>query len=217
MLPWKRNCFLYWNDMWFWLILSMKGKVCIIWLVLMCYLSNIWLREKQHSHHLALRCPVKKKKTKKKKKKKNEKKTRIYPITKTYKNTYLGSAVAQWWAYWPLEVEVQVYIIGLGKGIFDFRTRFPSYHLQAWHENSLLPSGRDINWRSSVQEKSHPVQVKEPYSNFNWLLVSLRTATGSVHHLCPPRRFRCKERKKEGKKVFYAIAHKSVLIVLDFP
>ena len=33
------------------------------------------------------------------------------------------------------------------------------------------PSDRDINWKSPVQEKSHHVQVKEPYGNSNWLLV----------------------------------------------
>ena len=40
----------------------------------------------------------------------------------------------------------------------------------------------------------HHLQVKEPYVNSNWLHVGLHPATWGVHCLCPPRRFRHKER-----------------------
>ena len=63
---------------------------------------------------------------------------------------------------------------------------------------TVRPSDRDVNWRSPVQGKAHPVQVQEPYGNSKWLLVGLHPATRSVQctpectmytHLCPPRRF----------------------------
>ena len=45
------------------------------------------------------------------------------------------------WALWPLELQVPGSIPGLGKGIFGIRTRVPSCHLLAWHENTV-PSFR---------------------------------------------------------------------------
>ena len=41
-------------------------------------------------------------------------------------------------------------------------------------------SDRDVNWRPPMQGKSHPVQVKEPYGNLNWSLLSFHSATWSV-------------------------------------
>ena len=64
------------------------------------------------------------------------------------------------------------------------------------------PSDRDVNWRSPVQGKSHPVQIKELYGNSNWLLAGLHPAARSVQ---------CTGGKKERKTVFYAIVHKNVL------
>ena len=93
-LPWKQNCLLYWNIMWFWLILTMKGKMFIIWLVLMCYLSSIWHAWKATFTSLSFVLPC-------------HQNTHINTITKTDKTRILGSAVAQWWAHWPLELEVQ--------------------------------------------------------------------------------------------------------------
>ena len=42
------------------------------------------------------------------------------------------------------------------------------------------PSDRDVNWMSSVQGKSPPVQVKEPYGNLDIITCRLHPATWSV-------------------------------------
>ena len=39
---------------------------------------------------------------------------------------------------------------------------------------------RDVNWMSPVQGKSPPVQVKEPYGNFDLVTCRLHPATRSV-------------------------------------
>ena len=43
------------------------------------------------------------------------------------------------------------------------------------------PSDRDVNWMSPVQGKSPPVQVKEPYGNFD--MVSCRLSSCNNVHL----------------------------------
>ena len=55
-------------------------------------------------------------------------------------------------------------------------------HVICRHEMRTVcrPSDRDVKWRSPVQEKSHHVQVKEPYGNSNLLLVGLHSATRGV-------------------------------------
>ena len=62
----------------------------------MLLIKYLTVREKQHSHHLALCFPI------------NKAHTFIQRCIKTY---ILGSAVAQWLAHWPLETP------GLGEGI----------------------------------------------------------------------------------------------------
>ena len=42
------------------------------------------------------------------------------------------------------------------------------------------PSDRDVNWMSPVQEKSPPVQVKEPYSNLDMVTCRLSSCNPSV-------------------------------------
>ena len=39
--------------------------------------------------------------------------------------------------------------------------------------SSDRPSDRDVNWMSPVQGKSPPVQVKEPYGNFDMVTCRL--------------------------------------------
>ena len=52
-------------------------------------------------------------------------------------------------------------------------------------DKCIVLSDRDVNWMSPVQGKSPPVQVKEPYGNFNMVTCRLATATRSVQKYTP--------------------------------
>ena len=71
------------------------------------------------------------------------------------------------------------------------------------------PSDRDVNWMSPVQGKSPPVQVKEPYDNFDMVTCRLSScnpeSTMYIVHLPImleiERQAVYRERKKERKRL----------------
>ena len=73
------------------------------------------------------------------------------------------------------------------------------------------PSDRDVNWMSPVQVKSPPVQVKEPYGNFDMVTCRLSSCkqecTMYTCRQCSKASARQYIEKERERKVWLAVNH----------
>ena len=86
------------------------------------------------------------------------------------------------------------------------------------------PLDLDVNWMSPMQEKSPPMQVKEPYSNLDMFIVGFHPATRSVQSTSLPimpmraygRTYRYRDIKKDhwwikSCKTFFVIIKQTII------